>query len=1133
MSPGITVRRTAGDDYYVRNEADIRKIIGELRENHYCTILGPPYCQKTRLLKELKGELESTGDELCVLLNLENVEAQADEGFLGGFARALTGRLRAESIEEPVSLPHPVVDETSLQVFMESYLKVLQRDLILLLDHLERVHTGPLTSLLRVLRAERNTPHRLGIITASSFRLAKSILTRTSPPLSVAQAVLMRDLTSEESEELVNAILEQEQIEITGPARHRWMTATNGDRDLIPRLFRHCAKRVRDRGSAKIAKKDVEEAIQSFVTERGAAHRPFLESVRAIETDPTILDNVLKILKVERVRRSALKLEQDAEIDDLQLTGAVRVETGPGGKIYCIRNEMYERNLERHFLPEQVARVFGMAGKWHRAIPYLLEQTVEDTRQHRSVIQGMMVNSIYAAPNVAVASQDLAKVLGGAFSIPKVRVYLADLEKRESLQLYSQRGLSSEEENALRQFSLRDENRAEVRVYFEQDYAVTGMESGERVLLIPLLRPLSGDTDHLGLVAVHGFDADPQRQDFLDLLAFLQPFSKALGSVIDRERQMKQLRTLNSTVQEITARSLDLGNVLNTTVERAVEAVPAAQKGSLFLMEEVDENGKTEKKLVIQALVGFQDTEGIAKVMKLRSGEGYAGWVYEQRQPLLLDNVFDDERTVPSGHPEISAEKSAIAVPLEAWGVVFGVLCLDNSTAYRAFRDTDLELLSTFGRQAAVAIHNARLYRELSRLGMEINREELDEEDIFRRTVESICLVSGAKAANVIWVDGDENPSEAVVARPIQGISLGLGDWFDSTLAPRETGLTRRVLEVRAPLAVTYKEGQDEPQWACALPSHRPDDPAAAWLNEPPQIYPHAVEQGIRAYLALPMMIREEEREIISGVLFVHHQEPHDFSDNELELLSLFANQAALAIENARQRRKLELAKTVALMGLTFSQLKHRFNQNLACLEGWLVVLRTVLEQQGNLNEDLQEILQEARGEVKDAYGILKEPPLRTEEFDLNAAIREELTRYCAAHPVSLELDGLTSEDAIVKADRVRLAFVLHVLASNAVRAMKEAGVWRLDVRSVVHRQRVVVLVRNSGSAIQEEILEDLLVRPIDRRHGTVHSGVGLIIARAYMMECGGDIRLVETGPEGTTFALWLPLRQRSGVNRL
>jgi GAF domain-containing protein len=1081
---GLQVVLTDSNEYYLRNKVAISEIVRNIRDGHYCTILGPPFCQKSFLLADVQARLEEPEDTVCVFLNLPDVGFGSDEEFYGSFARMVHRHLQSQCGDAILPPAESVSDVPSLRRFLQDCVRPLGRDLLLLLDHLERVRLGPLKSLLRVLRAiymarEPDTPYRLGVVTASSLSVAELALGPTSP-FNIARVTLVRDLEPVESEMLTDFILKHEKVAITPAGRTRWLQATAGDRDLIPRLFAHCVALMPDR-AAPISKLVVEQAIWLFLDREAVRHRPLLDTIRAIEADPTTLMNVLKILKEGSVLRRDLELDLEATIDRLQLSGAVRVADHQDQKVYFIRNEIYQRHLERHFQPERVARVFGMAGQWYRAIPYL-EDLVADSQQNRISLLGMVVNAIYAARNVGEACEHLARSLSQAFGIPRARVYVANAERSE-LHLVSQAGF---EESLAEQLLVERDGLPEVRAFLGQDYAVAEIES-EPVLFVPLMR---GKKVPLGLVAAHGFDANPQREDFLALLAFLKSVGKAIASVIDRERQLRQLDLLHTTGKEITS-SLDLNQVLQTTVKAAIQAVPAAQKGSLFLWSD------RLKKLLIQAQVGFRDD--VVELMQLRAGEGYAGRCYEEGTPIHLGNVFADPQTKYVDHPDIKEERSAICVPLEAWGRVIGVLCLDNVTAYHAFQRSDLELLSTFGAQAAIAIQNARLYTELYNLGMRINRSDLGPRRIFRQAVQSIIRISDAKAANMFLLRDTDDPDLAVAQKPELSVSEGLGPDFDSQIVPRKGGLTHLVLQKQRPLAVS--------------------DP-----DQAPGIHPLPYARGIRAYLCLPLRIHQET----IGVLFVHYDKPHVFSNNEMEMLSLYANQAALAIEAARQREQLHLPKPVVWMGITFADLRHRLRQNLAAIELGVLTVRSYLDKQGALDEEALKIIEQLTGDVeatKETPGSLLSFEEQPECIDLNTLIEEEIGKVKPSiERYLIQVDRtLSLQDTTVYADRQRLAFVLHVLVSNAVEAARAVDEPRLRLHSQVRGRRVVFEITNTGKRIPKRVQRDLFIRPI---YGSASLGVGLLIARPTIRAYRGDVSLKSTGKAGTTFELWLPLHR-------
>jgi PAS domain S-box-containing protein len=121
----------------------------------------------------------------------------------------------------------------------------------------------------------------------------------------------------------------------------------------------------------------------------------------------------------------------------------------------------------------------------------------------------------------------------------------------------------------------------------------------------------------------------------------------------------------------------EVDQILQLIVESAIAAFPAAEKGSIHLYDEKTKN------LQIRANYGYSARVVMALVLK--TGEGFAGWVYEHGDPIVSGNVWQDYRFKELRYPETKEQKSTICVPLKVKGEVIGTLSLDNLKLYDAF----------------------------------------------------------------------------------------------------------------------------------------------------------------------------------------------------------------------------------------------------------------------------------------------------------------------------------------------------------------------------------------------------------------------------------------------------------------
>ncbi|HAW60705.1 MAG TPA: hypothetical protein DCW86_04470, partial [Actinobacteria bacterium] len=115
--------------------------------------------------------------------------------------------------------------------------------------------------------------------------------------------------------------------------------------------------------------------------------------------------------------------------------------------------------------------------------------------------------------------------------------------------------------------------------------------------------------------------------------------------------------------------------------------------------------------LTIEAATGL--SEEAIKQTHLKFGEGIAGWVAEKGEPLLISDISKDSRFKDLKRREDIC--AALCVPLKIKGKVIGVLNV-GAVCPHMFTKDDLRIVSSVAGQAAIAIHNARLFTQLEEL---------------------------------------------------------------------------------------------------------------------------------------------------------------------------------------------------------------------------------------------------------------------------------------------------------------------------------------------------------------------------------------------------------------------------------
>ncbi|KAF0221272.1 MAG: GAF sensor-containing diguanylate [Geobacteraceae bacterium] len=156
--------------------------------------------------------------------------------------------------------------------------------------------------------------------------------------------------------------------------------------------------------------------------------------------------------------------------------------------------------------------------------------------------------------------------------------------------------------------------------------------------------------------------------------------------------------------------SLDLQEVL-TMIMGKVSTLLKPKFWSLLLVDRETEELYFE--------IAVSPVAAKLKKVRLKIGEGIAGWVAANGQPLLIADARQDERFVRYGDLKVSfTTRSVICVPLKVKDRVLGVIELINSFEDVRYGEADLMVLSAIADFAAIAIENARNYERVSELAI-------------------------------------------------------------------------------------------------------------------------------------------------------------------------------------------------------------------------------------------------------------------------------------------------------------------------------------------------------------------------------------------------------------------------------
>jgi putative nucleotidyltransferase with HDIG domain len=180
-------------------------------------------------------------------------------------------------------------------------------------------------------------------------------------------------------------------------------------------------------------------------------------------------------------------------------------------------------------------------------------------------------------------------------------------------------------------------------------------------------------------------------------VAYADLLSRSLRESQHRMTQMGLSMVLNSSLNQ---------RVIRTRAIEALTSLLDTEVGSLLLVDE------RTKDLFFEVALG--EKEDRVKQMRLKMGEGIAGWVAANDQQALINDVQNDPRYFRRAQTITDfVTRNMVCVPVRSKGRVIGVLQAINKKNGALFGDEDLENCWTLSNQVAVALENAHLYAEL------------------------------------------------------------------------------------------------------------------------------------------------------------------------------------------------------------------------------------------------------------------------------------------------------------------------------------------------------------------------------------------------------------------------------------
>ena len=646
---------------------------------------------------------------------------------------------------------------------------------------------------------------------------------------------------------------------------------------------------------------------------------------------------------------------------------------------------------------------------------------------------------------------------------------------------------------------------------YDRRHSVAG--GWRRMLGVPLLR----DGNPIGVIVVGWNNPGPiplVQEQLLKTFADQAVIAVENVRLFNETKESLEQQTATSEILRVISDSPgDVRPILDAVAQRATQLCDSTST-SVYVLE-----GQVLRRMAFSGPEALSGTETLPYTAETLTGRTIA-----EGKAIHVHDIEREREAYPRSweFAQKYGHHTMLAVPLMREGRPFGAMFL-RRTEVRPFTDRQIALSKVFADQAAIGIENVRLFNE--------TKEALEQQ---KASAEVLGAISSSIADTKPVFDKILDSCERLFEGHIVGVNRVTAEGKIDLAAYH--GPDYEKIKRIYPLPLSEESGSGRAILTRSV-VHYPDSEAA---DLPMGVRLGTQATGMRSLIFAPMVF--EGRGV--GTLWVGRKFPGSFGDKQIALLKTFADQAVIAIQNARlfseiQEKSAQLEVANKHKSDFLANMSHELRTPLNAIIGFSEVLSErmfgeINEKQADYLKDIHESGKHLLSLINDILDLSKieagRMDLEISTFDLPSALSNAMTlvrERAQRHGIALALE-VDKRLGAFQADERKFKQIVLNLLSNAVKFTPDGG--RVDVSAKKHDGKIEVAVRDTGIGIAPEdhaaVFEEFKQVGRDYTKKAEGTGLGLTLTKRFVELHGGAISLESAPGKGSTFTITLPVRQ-------